>query len=70
MKQKAITRDEYNAKMMGMCHTSHKPIHETLVDMLEEAAKYKIVPDKSKKTSHTSQISRKINRIAHKDGRR
>ena len=43
MKRKIVTMDEYN-KIMDKIIKKDKPVDETLIDLLEEAAKYDIKP--------------------------
>jgi hypothetical protein len=53
-KQKEITYQEYCKKMNSIIKRNslkNKPVHESLIEMLDEALKYKVVfePNKKKK---------------------
>ena len=45
-KVKVVSIAEYNKKMKKvMDDTKHKPVHETLIDLMYEASKYEIRED-------------------------
>ena len=59
IKLKPITASRYNKKMDKIIALK-LPVHETLIQLLEEASKYKIKNDTRKRTKRSSSSKQKV----------